>query len=128
VAYGEAVVTPAGKLKAKHLVHAVGPIAKKDSTGQAHVLKSAIVNALTKAAELSATSVALPPISTGIYMYPKKEAAIVTYDAIADYLRSNTETSIKQLRLVIKDMATLGVFTKEFGKRYPEDLPRIKLE
>jgi O-acetyl-ADP-ribose deacetylase (regulator of RNase III) len=109
-------------------VHAVGPLVRKESTDKAEVLKQAVINALTKAEELGAATVALPPISCGVFMYPKKEASQVIFDGITEYLKSNRETPIKTLRLVIKDMTTLSIFTKEFVRRFPEDLSRIKLE
>ena len=82
---GEAVITPGFKLPAKHVVHAVGPIYRDGTVGEAGLLKSAYLEALRLAEENGARSIAFPLISTGIFGYPKAEAIKIALDAIEQY-------------------------------------------
>jgi O-acetyl-ADP-ribose deacetylase (regulator of RNase III) len=72
---GEAVITGAGKLKAQHVIHAVGPVWHGGKRGEAEDLENAYFNSLMLAKEYGAKSVAFPAISTGAYNYPALEAA-----------------------------------------------------
>ena len=82
---GEAVITLGFKLPAKHVVHAVGPIYRDGTVGEAKLLKSAYLEALKLAEENGARSIAFPLISTGIYGFPKAEAIEIALDAIEQY-------------------------------------------
>jgi O-acetyl-ADP-ribose deacetylase (regulator of RNase III) len=72
---GEAVVTGAGRLKCRHVVHAVGPIWQGGNAGEPALLASAYRNSINVAAGNGARTLALPSISTGAYGYPVAEAA-----------------------------------------------------
>ncbi|HEX4900136.1 MAG TPA: O-acetyl-ADP-ribose deacetylase, partial [Pyrinomonadaceae bacterium] len=72
---GEAVITTAGRLPAKHVIHTVGPIYGSHNGTEAALLAACYENSLTLAASHSLSSVAFPSISTGAYGYPKPEAA-----------------------------------------------------
>ena len=74
---GEAVVTPAGKLPAQHVIHTVGPVWQGGAGEEAELLASCYRNSLQRAEELRARTVAFPNISTGVYGYPKRKAAEV---------------------------------------------------
>jgi len=74
---GGAVVTGAGRLPARWVIHAVGPIWRGGDAGEADTLASAYRGSLRLAADLGATSVSFPAISTGIYGYPADDAARV---------------------------------------------------
>lgn len=79
---GEAVITTAGKLPAKNVVHTVGPVWNGGEMGEAHKLAGCYTNALRLAEEQHATSIAFPNISTGIYRYPKTSAAEIAINTV----------------------------------------------
>ena len=83
---GEAVATTAGYLPAKYVIHTVGPIYQQCGDNCALLLASCYINALKIAVELGCKDIAFPAISTGIYGYPKEEAAHIAYKAVKDFL------------------------------------------
>src|SRR5690606_13829294 len=72
---GEAVITTAGNLPAKYVIHTVGPVWNGGKSNEEHLLSSAYRNSLTLAFEYRIRSIAFPNISTGIYRFPKDRAA-----------------------------------------------------
>ena len=85
---GGAVITPAFKLPAKYVVHAVGPIWLGGFQGEKAQLVSCYQKALKLAAEKNAESIAFPLISAGVYGYPKEEAFRVAQDTILSFLKT----------------------------------------
>lgn len=83
---GEAVITTAGQLKAKYVIHTVGPIYSSD-THPEQSLAACYRNSLLLADSYKCTSIAFPAISTGIYGYPKKEAAEIAYKTVLETLK-----------------------------------------
>ncbi len=83
---GEAVATPGFGLKARWVIHAVGPIWRDGLSGERTLLRSAYQNALSLAVDKRCASIAFPLISSGIYGYPKEEAFRVAVDTIRDFL------------------------------------------
>ncbi len=71
---GEARITPGFRLKARHVIHAVGPVWRGGGQGEAALLAGAYRASLARLREVGGTSVAFPAISTGIYGYPLDEA------------------------------------------------------
>lgn len=88
---GEAVITSGADLKAKFVIHAVGPIWYGGKEDEAQLLASAYRNSLTLAVSNSVESIAFPNISTGIYRFPKKAAAEIAIREVKNFL-SNDET------------------------------------
>jgi len=86
---GEAVITTAGNLPAKFVIHTVGPIWNGDKKNEAVLLANCYQNSLKLAIENNLSSIAFPNISTGIYGYPKKEAAEIAVGTVADFLKQN---------------------------------------
>lgn len=84
-AVGQAVVTKAGKLRAKWVIHAVGPVWKGGSFGEEMLLASAVLQALRRGEDIGATSVALPAISTGIFGFPLEMAAEISVAAARSF-------------------------------------------
>ena len=108
---GEAVITPGFKLPAKHVVHAVGPIYRDGTVGEAGLLKSAYLEALRLAEENGARSIAFPLISTGIFGYPRAEAIELAFDAIEQY-QAKSKKPIQKIILCAfsdRDQALLQV-------------------
>lgn len=111
---GSAVITPAFKLPAKWVVHAVGPRWRGGAQGEDKQLAGAYRKGLELAAGKGALSVSFPAISTGIYGYPVELAAPVAVGAVRDFLTSN-KTSITEAVFVLFDAASFTVFAKALG-------------
>ena len=95
---GEAVVTTAGKLPALYVIHTVGPIYGEEGGKEAELLANCYHNSLTLAVEKNLTSVAFPAISTGVFGYPRDEAAEVASRTIENFL--GTDHQLSEVRLV----------------------------
>lgn len=87
---GKAVITTGGNLPASYVIHTVGPVWHGGTQGEAQLLAQAYTNSLQLASEHHLRTVAFPNISTGVYGYPKREAAQVALQAVTDYLRQHT--------------------------------------
>lgn len=83
---GEAVYTTAGNLQAKYVIHTVGPVWCGGIRKEAQLLKNCYINSLDLAMELGVERIAFPNISTGVYRYPKKEAAEIAVNTVRDFL------------------------------------------
>ena len=95
---GEAVITPGGRLAAKHVIHTVGPIYGRHRGDEARLLSRCYENSIALAASHGLATVAFPAISTGVYGYPKDEAARVSRAAIELALAAHA--TIIEVRLV----------------------------
>ena len=83
---GEARITPGFRLPAKFVIHTVGPVYRDGRHGESERLAACYRNSLALAAENGCTSIAFPCISTGIYGYPKEEAAKIAVREVRDFL------------------------------------------
>lgn len=83
---GEAVVTGAGNLKARYVIHTVGPVWEGGRHNEERLLAKAYGSCLVKANELGCTSIVFPSLSTGAYGYPLDQAARVAINTILDRL------------------------------------------
>lgn len=83
---GEAVITTAGKLPAKYVIHTVGPVWNGGKKDEAEKLASCYRNSLSLALQHNVKSIAFPNISTGIYHYPKNEAASLATRTVKEWL------------------------------------------
>lgn len=108
---GSAVISGAGNLSAKWVIHAVGPIWRGGDFGEAEQLAGAYRRALELASEAGAKSIAFPAISTGVYGYPAEEAAKVAISAVEEFLNANSETPLKELRFVMFGESAMKVFS-----------------
>ena len=79
---GDAVITGAGRLPCKKVIHTVGPVWRGGSAGEAKLLASCYQKSLLLAEEAGLKSIAFPNISTGIYGYPREKAASVAVEAV----------------------------------------------
>jgi O-acetyl-ADP-ribose deacetylase (regulator of RNase III) len=95
---GEAVVTTAGKMTAKFVIHTVGPVYGRGGNDKATLLAACYRNSLALAAKEEMNTIAFPAISTGIYGYPPDQAAQVSSGAVEEFLKS--DFSIREVRLV----------------------------
>ncbi|MEO5322219.1 O-acetyl-ADP-ribose deacetylase [Mesorhizobium sp. CC13] len=85
---GDAKITGGYRLKARHVIHAVGPVWQGGGAGEVDLLASCYTRSLALAAERGLASIAFPSISTGVYGYPKDEAAKVAVAAVARHMRA----------------------------------------
>jgi O-acetyl-ADP-ribose deacetylase (regulator of RNase III) len=95
---GRAVITTAGKMAAKHVIHTVGPVYGRGGADKANLLAACYSNSLSLAAAKGIETIAFPAISTGIYGYPLDEAAQVSSSAIEAFLKA--QEVIREVRLV----------------------------
>lgn len=86
---GHAVITKGYNLKAKYIIHTVGPIYKDGNSNEAKFLRSAYETSLKLAKDYNLKSIAFPLISSGIYGYPKKEALNIAVSTIKEFLADN---------------------------------------
>ncbi|NTU78653.1 MAG: RNase III inhibitor [Chloroflexales bacterium] len=108
---GEARLTPGFRLRARHVIHAVGPVySRRDPEGSARLLASAYRSSLALAAQHGLARVAFPSISTGIFGYPVAEAAPVALAAVRDALAG--ETSVTLVRFVLWGEQALAAYTQ----------------
>jgi O-acetyl-ADP-ribose deacetylase (regulator of RNase III) len=112
---GQAVITTGGNLKARYVIHTVGPIYRGGQKGEAELLASAYRESLKLASERGIKSLAFPSLSTGVYGYPVPEAARVALTTIRDYLAQHPE--IELVRFVL--------FGKPTYEAYAEALEEI---
>lgn len=111
---GDAKVTSGGNLKARWVVHAVGPIYRGGTKGEAEKLASAYRRSLEEAEKAGARSVAFPSLSTGAYGYPIEEAARVALGAVIGYLSGDTK--IETVRFVLFGRADYEVYETALQK------------
>ena len=118
---GDAVHTGAGTLPCKFVIHTVGP--RWDSFDKERcvsLLHLACIKSLHLAAQLELCSIALPPISSGIFGMPKDICAQVMFAAVEEFSCSVEAefSTLREIRIVIIDDETINVFYEEFLKRY----------
>jgi O-acetyl-ADP-ribose deacetylase (regulator of RNase III) len=106
---GSAVVSEAGDLPARWVIHAVGPIWRGGSADEAELLASAYRTSLRLAAELGASTVSFPSISTGVYSYPVDQAARIAIDTVRDVLGREAGT-IERVTFVLFSQGTYDEF------------------
>ena len=88
---GNAKITKGYRLPAKYVIHAVGPIWGRDPVRAIGLLKNCYINSLNLALEHGCRSIAFPNISTGVYGYPKDEAAMVAMSAVREFLKNDSQ-------------------------------------
>lgn len=88
-ATGDAVITPGFRLKARYVIHTVGPVWRGGQHNEPSLLASCYLKSLQLAASKHLKSVAFPNISTGVYGYPKKEAAQIAISTVLEFLKQN---------------------------------------
>ena len=107
---GEARITTGGNLKAKYVIHTVGPIYSGGKQREAELLASAYKNSLSLASQYKLKSVAFPSISTGAYGYPVNEAAKVAIKTVINYF--NIHTDIELVRFVLFGLKAYQAYDK----------------
>jgi Predicted phosphatase homologous to the C-terminal domain of histone macroH2A1 len=110
---GEAKITKGYDLPAKYVIHTVGPVWYGGTSGEPEQLRNAYINSLKLAEENGVHSIAFPAISTGVYAYPKDQAAETAVTAVRDFLAEHDDMDI-----------TLCAFSYKDKERYEKLLTR----
>lgn len=107
---GEAVATAAGRLKAKKVIHTVGPVWSGGDKGEPELLARAYRNCLALALKMGLKTVSFPSISTGAYGYPVERASMTAIRAVLGFLKENT--GIEEVRFVLHSPRDLEMYNK----------------
>jgi len=116
---GKAVITTGGKLKAKYVIHTVGPVWHGGRRGEADLLASAYRESLKLASERGLSSISFPSISSGAYGYPVGEASRVAIKAVVSFLQEQA-TSLRQVAFVLFDPATCEAYSSALDEIAPQ--------
>jgi O-acetyl-ADP-ribose deacetylase (regulator of RNase III) len=109
---GEAVVTSAGNLNAKYVIHTVGPRWNNGQSNEATKLGNCYHNCLKIAQEHKLKSIAFPNISTGIYKFPKERAAKIAIETVRSY-----QSDIEKIVFVCYDEENYKIYLEGFGNK-----------
>jgi len=111
---GEAVITTAGKLPSNFVIHTVGPVWRDGNYDERSKLASCYKNSLQLAIHNQCKTIAFPNISTGVYGFPKKEAAIIAVKAVRNFLEA--DHSIDKVIFVCFDEENFEFVQEELSK------------
>lgn len=107
---GSAVITTGGRLKARYVIHTVGPVYRDGKHGEEKVLSSAYRESLKKALENGLKTVSFPSISTGVYGYPVEEAAGTALATVIEFIQENNNLDL--VRFVLFSDRDLAAYTR----------------
>jgi O-acetyl-ADP-ribose deacetylase (regulator of RNase III) len=115
---GEAVITTAGNLPAKYVIHTVGPVWSGANNKEREKLANCYLNSLQLAVENNCKTVAFPNISTGVYHFPKEDAAKISVDSIKQFL--SKDHSIEKVIIVCFDDENFRYVSNSITERTSE--------
>jgi O-acetyl-ADP-ribose deacetylase len=115
---GSAVISTAGNLNAKYVIHAVGPVWRGGERGEAELLAGAYRRSLELAVEHKCRSIAFPAISTGVYGYPMDLAAWIALATAIDFLRKHDRPEL--VRFVLFGAGAYGAFSAALEQLTPK--------
>ncbi|MCW5981162.1 MAG: O-acetyl-ADP-ribose deacetylase [Bryobacteraceae bacterium] len=117
---GSAVATTAGKLPARYIFHAVGPIFRGGGQGEAEALASCYAVCMKMASERALRSISFPSISTGVYGYPVEQAARIALTTVARALEA--DTTVETATFVLFDEATFQAYRRALAGLHAQSL------
>jgi O-acetyl-ADP-ribose deacetylase (regulator of RNase III) len=123
---GKAVITSGGDLKARHVIHTVGPVWRGGGGGEAELLKDAYVNSLRTAVLNGLRTIAFPSISTGAYGYPIHEASRVAVNAVKTF--SETEDLLSEVVFVLFSEHDLGIYLEAAREKFVKNRNQTRPE
>ena len=107
---GEAVITTAGKLPARYVIHTVGPVWHGGMNNEDQLLTNAYSNSLQLAADNGVKTIAFPNISTGVYGFPKERAANIAIEAVRKFLKN--DKSLHEVVFVCFDRENHAIYER----------------
>ncbi|WP_374948672.1 O-acetyl-ADP-ribose deacetylase [Mucilaginibacter sp.] len=107
---GEAVITSGGRLPARYVIHTVGPVWNGGKSNEAGLLANCYLNSLQIAIEKGIRTIAFPNISTGVYHFPKQQAAEIALETVKDFLNGHAE--IEQVVFTCFDDENFVIYQK----------------
>ncbi len=107
---GEAKITKGYNLPSKYVIHTVGPVWHGGEKGEPELLQQCYINSLSLASKKNLRSIAFPNISTGIYGYPKKDAALVAINTVKDF--SANHLDIEEIIFAIFDEENFIIYNQ----------------
>ncbi len=110
---GNAVITGAGKLECKYVIHSVGPIWRGGFYNESQLLRQAYLNSLKLAMDYQIKTIAFPNISTGAYGFPKELASDIAISAVEEFLKENPE--IEKVIFVCFDEENYQIYKKKLS-------------
>ena len=110
---GEAVITTGGKLKAKYVIHTVGPVWSGGNQNENLLLANAYRNSLTLAKDKGIRSISFPSISTGAYRFPIHDAARIALSTVRDFLK---EHDFEEVRFILFSERDLKAYEEAWQK------------
>lgn len=108
---GEAVITTAGKLPAKYVIHTVGPVWRGGDQDEPRLLANCYQNSLALAVENAVTTIAFPNISTGVYRFPKELAVEIALQTVVAFLKDDQQ--IKKVIFVCFDRENYELYQRK---------------
>jgi O-acetyl-ADP-ribose deacetylase (regulator of RNase III) len=118
VPVGQCAITTGGTLAASYVIHTVGPRWREGNEHQK--LKSAVLNTLNIASEKGFKSLSLPAISSGIFGFPKAECAEIILTNVRDYLQTNDDSTLQEVRICLYDESTVNAFKTVYEKIFQD--------
>jgi O-acetyl-ADP-ribose deacetylase (regulator of RNase III) len=115
---GRAVATAAGKLPARYVFHAVGPVYQDGRHGEPELLKSCYRTCLELAEDRDVHTISFPAISTGVYGYPLADAAGIALGAVIEYLETHS-TAVNEVLFVLFDREAYDTYVQALQKLIP---------
>ncbi len=117
--HGRPALTGPGALPCKAIIHAVGPVWRGGGEGEDERLRQAYASALALAEEQGFLRLGMPSISTGIFGFPAKRGAAIALAAVESFFTEKPMSTLREVRFTLIDAATLSVFERAFGQRWP---------
>lgn len=116
---GEAVITGAGNLQAKYVVHTVGPVWRNGNQNEDQLLASCYLKSMALAAKHGAKSIAFPGISTGVYRFPERRAAQIVRQ-VMHHIRETWEQKPEKVLLVCFSETAFSLYEEVFAQNRTE--------
>ena len=111
---GEARITKGYNLKAKYVIHTPGPVYRGGKNNEPELLRNSYLNSMILVKENNLKSVSFPAISTGVYRYPKQEAAQIAIETVINFM--SHENYVADINLVLFDDDNFEIYNKLMGK------------
>ena len=113
---GEAVITSGGNMKAKYVVHTVGPVWSGGNRNEEQLLRNAYYNSLNLAMEKGIKSVSFPSISTGVYRFPIDKASRIALNTVKEFLQKHSFVEVRFVLFSERDLKVYEIALREICK------------